>query len=287
MKNSVGIIGIGQMGSVMAKGFAKSGIVEQKDIYVYNRTAEKVGALKDEFPQINACESTIEVAKNSRYLIISIPPPAIPEMVEEVKEHILPSANLLLSSSNVRHKDIKGIYDGKITTFLPTVNSDILRGIIFACHNNKVADDEKVFFDKIMGAICTKVRVVKEDDFPALDNLSGCMPAFLSTYICTFANKAVELTKNPDFDYSKEELKFFAQESFIALAMLLEEQQIDIEDIIKRVGHPGGITYAGLEALDAALPKGIDDLFERTNKRHHDTRDKVKGVIDGILESEA
>ena len=276
--NTIGIIGQGEIGGVLARGFLRTETVKPSDLYVFDRHPEKIERLTKEFGGVNVCSDAAEAAHNARYLFICIQPPFIPQLVKELKKHINPGTNLMITTCCVRLETIKKLYDGKITTLLPTVNCEVGRGVVLASHNECVTDEEKQFFRSIMEPICHTVKEIDERDYALIDTLSGCMPAFISSFLDTFVREADAFKSS----FSKDELSAVLKETFIATAMLFDAKSMEFEQVLKKVGHPGGITFTALEAFNEGLPAVIGDLCARSVKKHRQTEDKVDEIIKSL-----
>ena len=279
MENTIGIIGQGEIGGVLARGFLRTGTVKPCELYVFDRHPEKLERLTREFAGVNVCSDAASVASSVRYLFICIQPPFIPQLVKELKEYINPGANLMITTCCVRLGTIKKLYDGKVTTLLPTVNCEVGRGVVLASHNEFVTDEEKQFFKSIMEPICHTVREIDEGDYALTDTLSGCMPAFISSFLDTFVREADAFESS----FSKNELSAVLKETFIATAMLFDAKGMEFERVLKKVGHPGGITFTALEAFNEGLPAVVGDLCGRSVKKHRETEDKVDEIIESLV----
>lgn len=263
---NVAVIGLGEMGSMIVSRFIKHGLVLPSAVYVYDRNTDKREALEQTCPGIHAEGAVIDAVRQARYIFICVQPPHIPALLKEIKPYLKPEANLFISSSNVVFKEAEALYDGKISKFLPTVNSAIDRGVIYAAHNQKVTDGDADFFRRIMTGICGRFYEIQEPEFALLNNLAGCAPAFLACF-CEYICKAVWAMQER---FSYREIEEMFTETFAATGQRIAEQHMGFEQIVCSVGKPGGITDTALGAFREALPAVAEDLVQRSVQRHEE-----------------
>ena len=66
-----GVIGTGNMGSVLIDAWLTSGVVSQDNLWIHNRTLAKAFDIKDQYPSINVCTTPERVIKNADIIFIT------------------------------------------------------------------------------------------------------------------------------------------------------------------------------------------------------------------------
>ncbi len=84
MDKKIGIIGYGSMGKMIFSKFIESKIIPESNIFISNRTYEKIKDLKTIYPQLNICKDNIETAKNAGLLFICVKPSEIKTVLLEI-----------------------------------------------------------------------------------------------------------------------------------------------------------------------------------------------------------
>lgn len=90
-------------------------------------------------------------------------------------------------------------------------------------------------------------------------DIVSCGPAFMSYLLQRFISAAVEET-----GISREQATFLASHMIIGLAELISKGPFDLETLQRRVVVPGGVTGAGLQALE-----NIGDVFNQVFRNTH------------------
>ncbi len=71
---SIGVIGLGSMGSMLADGFLRTGAVSEERLFVYTRTGAKAARLKREHPAVTICPSLDRLVAECGILALCVPP---------------------------------------------------------------------------------------------------------------------------------------------------------------------------------------------------------------------
>ncbi|MFN3568364.1 MAG: hypothetical protein ACK4UR_05600 [Caldimicrobium sp.] len=77
-------------------------------------------------------------------------------------------------------KNIEKVFDGQISKVTPTVLSEINEGITLISHNDKVREENKVFIKSLFEKI-SKVKRIREEDFPFAVEITSCASGFLAS----------------------------------------------------------------------------------------------------------
>ena len=72
MDKKIGIIGYGSMGKMISSKFMESKIIPESNMYISNRTFEKIIGLKTICPLLNICKNNIDVAYPSKLAFLPL-----------------------------------------------------------------------------------------------------------------------------------------------------------------------------------------------------------------------
>ncbi len=263
MKKQIGIIGIGNVGSMMLHKFTELNLFEEKNIYVANRSKEKLESLKKKYPSLNICDSNIELARSCKNILLCVEPLNLPNVLLEIKPYINDETYLMVSTSMVSHKDIYKFHEGSITIFMPTLISMVNGGVSLTYHNQHVGGNEKAFFENIMGSF-SEVKNVGEEDINLAQNMTASFPGFFAEIMLEFVKSASKRSNN----VSDEELEHMLLVSLLGASRLLLEKNMSFEETIHRVSTKGGITYEGVKVFKEKLPEVFDAALDASTGRY-------------------
>ncbi|HHX38005.1 MAG TPA: NAD(P)-binding domain-containing protein [Clostridiaceae bacterium] len=280
----VGVIGLGNMGGMLTRGFLKQNIFDAEQIFITDHNKSNTEPLAADYPGVNIVDDERTAATGADLLLISIKPPAIPEVILNVKEFLADGAVLWLTTSHLPDGQLERLWEGDAITFLPTLSGHLDRGVVLAHyyrHPTRIADNDysKEFFGSCIEPLCKRLIWVPDDGFAVLNNITGCAPAFVAYLIRAFAEAVATETDACD----AELLQSMVLEAFSSTCALLEVTKELPDQLLNRVGSPGGITFTALSALTETMPQSLSTLINRSVERHAVADQEVAAVIDTLL----
>lgn len=278
MKKNIGIIGLGNVGSMLLDQLLKLKLLKEEDVYIANRSKEKINNFVSEYPSLNICESNEEIAKKCNKIIVCVEPINVPNVLLEMKPYLNEESYLMISTSMVASDDLYKIHNGKITIFMPTLISIVRSGVTIAFHNELVTIEDKNFFEGLMNGI-SEVKLLKEEDIKLSQNLTASFPGLFAEIMLEFVKSASKHSIN----ISDEELEHMLLVSLEGAPKLLLERNLSFEETINRVSTKGGITYEGVKVYKKKLPAVFDEAFEATIKRYEDITENTSDAISKLI----
>lgn len=263
MRKEIGIIGIGNVGSMMLHKFTELNLFEEKNIYVANRSKEKLDSLVKKYPSLNICDGNIELAKKCKNILLCVEPLNLPNVLLEIQPYINDETYLMISTSMVAEKDIYKFHKGSITIFMPTLISMVNGGVSLTFHNKHVSENEKGFFEDIIGSF-SEVKNVCEEDINLAQNMTASFPGFFAEIMLEFVKSASKRSRS----LSDEELEHMLLVSLLGASRLLLEKNMSFEETIHRVSTKGGITYEGVKVFEKKLPEVFDAALDASTGRY-------------------
>lgn len=244
----VGIIGGGNMGSAIAVGLAKSGVVNAADITVADPHAERL-TLTQQAPGLRMTTDNVEAVTGSDIIILAVKP----WLVETVLAGIAPRVDfrnqiILSIAAGVSLDTISGWlsnYSSERTLFRAMPNTAIAIGqsMTFICHRN-ASEEQVAMVERLFGAI-GKAAVIEERLMGAATALCSCGIAYAMRYVRAATEGGVEL------GFYASQGKEFVLQTLRGAIELLESTGNNPEVEIDKVTTPGGVTIKGLNAMEA------------------------------------
>jgi len=241
--HKIGIIGMGNMGSAIAKGIA--GSFPYENIFIYDIDPEK----SKEFPGIRSTPYIDEVIESSTILIIAVKPDRVNEILLKLTDY----NGIIVSVA-------AGI---KLETLLKTAGTDkkIIRAMpntpaVSGCGMTVLSPCDNLLHQETSAAedifsTTGKVLVLDEKYMDAVTGVSGSGPAYVFTFIQAMADGAVKMGIPRDYA-----LTLAAQTVYGSAKMFLDKSENPIK-LRDQVASPGGTTIEAIHILEKAGFSGI------------------------------
>ena len=278
MERKIGIIGIGNVGSMFIQKFTEENLFTEENIYAANRSVEKLHGLKEKYPSINICSSITELAKKCSNILLCVKPLDLPYVLLEIQPYINEKTYLMVSTSMIKHEDIRKFHKGSITIFMPTLISMVNGGVSLVFHNEHVDEVKKEFFHGLLSSF-SEVKVLDEEDINLSQNMTATFPGLYAEIMLEFVKAASKRSKN----VSDQDLEHMLLVSLLGASRLLLERKMSFEETINRVSTKGGTTNAGVTVLKKMLPEVFDATLDASITRHDEMSNAVSKSIDKLL----
>ena len=257
----IAIIGGGNIGSAIAKGFLLSGEIKPEQLTITRRDIKRLKIFKEK--GINVIKNNKEAVKNNEIIIISVLPQQLNEVLKEIKSELKTKKHLLLSVvSGVETNEILEVLDKKIDVIriMPNIAVSIRESM--TCIASENATEETIIkTKKIFDLVGTTIIINEEQMIPATA-LNACGVAFFLRAIRAASQGGIEIGF-----HSYEAIPMAAQTAKGAAA-LLKSMENHPEMEIDKVTTPEGCTIAGLNEMEhkgfsSAMIKGITTSSEK------------------------
>ncbi len=261
MTNKIAIIGGGNLGTAIAEGLISSEFAQSDNITITKRNIATLQSLKEK--GIIVSDDNIEAIKNSEWIILSVKPFQVKEILQQLKPHLNPKKHKLVSViTGIWIKDMQEILDDNFTLFraMPNTAIAIRESITCICKFN--ATDEQNDFVADMFNQLGKTVFIEEKLMDAATVLGACGTAFAMRYIRANIQGGIEI----GFDAKTASL--IAAQTVKGAAELLLTKHTHPEQEIDKVTTPKGCTIAGLNEMEhqgfsSSLIKGIVTSYKK------------------------
>ena len=224
------VIGAGNMGGALVKGWAKAGL--STDLTVTARTQETLDRLVEACPGITAMLDNKQATKGADIVLLAVKPWLVEQVIEEIKPEL--ADKLLISvAANVRHERIN-VYA------MPNIAAEFGESMTFI----EEAEQANVAAD-LFGKI-GQSKIVPQRLMGAGMMMAGCGIAYVMRFLRAMMEGGVEMGFYPD------EAKTIAMQTMQGAVTMLRQTGLHPEAAIDKVTTPGGITIKGLNELDHA-----------------------------------
>jgi len=240
----VAIIGAGNMGGAMAKGFSyvEDGIA----VRISDVSAEKLAEITAENPEIVVSTSNTQIIAEADIVILAVKPWLIPIVAGEIKDSLNFSEQIIVSvAAGVNLDQLHELFaeDALIFRAIPNTAVEVFEGV--TALSTRVEDEEIQDAVTELFEELGQVFVVPETQLNAYMSLASCGIAYAFRYVRAAMQGAVEMGIPSDqaIEVIIQTLKGAAETLYVNVSH--PEAEID------KVTTPGGITIKGLNAMEA------------------------------------
>ena len=239
----LGVIGFGNMGSAIAKGFVSKKAMDIKDIFIfdtYDKTREKA---KDE-DFATYFEDELDLVRKSDAILVAVKPIHAKALFEKIGAGL--NDKLIISIvAGVESETIKSWIgsDKRVLRIMPNTPAIVGEGVFALDSDSNALDEEKKTVEKMFSAIGL-VEWVEERLFPVVTGLSGGGPAYVAMFIEALADAGVLHGLKRDVA-----LKMAAKTVLGSAAQILETN-IHPAVLKDMVCSPAGTTIEGVKVLE-------------------------------------
>jgi pyrroline-5-carboxylate reductase len=268
MDASIGIIGLGSMGGMIAERLLSHNESKSK-IFVSTHSPEKSERLKSKYPRAHVCCTNGECAANADIICVCVKGSDIPQVYTEIADVIDSQKHVVSINASVALDTMAGFFNCKVSKLIPTVAGEVSSGVHLVSFGGSVDDnDRKIFFEKFKPI--GMIHECEEKDLGMAVELTSCMPGLLSTMFNELKQTAM---KHSALD--EKTIEMFLLETIYGTARFYREKNISFNDTLKRVATKGGLTETGSQVLMKFLPNVYDEMFDQIMQRRNVTAAKL------------
>jgi pyrroline-5-carboxylate reductase len=271
VERKVGIIGYGNMGKMIFSKFAQSKMINASNLFIANRTFEKIENLKNIYPKINIYKNNRDLAKQVDTLFVCVKPLEIKTVLVEIVNDLKNNCHIISLNGSVLFKQLEQVCPtSKMSKVIPSVTAEVNRSITLVCHNGFVEEEDKNRLKKVLGCFGTAAEI-SETEMGMGSELTSCMPGFIGAIFKVITDEAEKHTT-----IDKKDIIKMVIETMYGTGKLLLEKEITFDELINRVATRGGITEEGAKIIRKRLPETINEMFEKTLEKRKKTVEKAQ-----------
>ena len=255
-KMKIGVIGAGNMGTAMIKGWIKAG---QNNIAVMNPENPRVTAFCDKYhlPLFHNADEMIDWQPD--VLMFTTPAKVTLEVVKQFAG-IDNDAILVSAAAGVRLNQLEdALPNHSWTRIIPNIPVEVNAGTIgmtFGQHMNETTH-QIVSLMKLLGDVIS----VSEDQLNIVGTIGGCGSAFIDVIMDALSDAAVK------HGLDREKAYQLVSSMVAGTGKLALESKLSPSTLRDQVTSPGGITIRGVQALEKhgvrfAMMDAVDEASE-------------------------
>ena len=260
----VSIIGCGNIGISLLQGLLRGHTIPAENITATRRNIRELDYLKEYGVRLMA--DNLSAIKESDLIIIAVKPYNIVNVLEELKDHLNPGKQLVISvTAGVPISKIEEVIGSRVPIFraMPNISASVGKSVTCICHNEarrKEIESVVSLFD-IVGT----TMIIDEDLMESATILGACGIAYVLRFIRAMIQGGIQI----GFDATTASA--IVNQTVKGAAELLIERHQHPEFEIDKVTTPKGCTIVGLNEMEhngfsSSLIKGLVASFDKIEK---------------------
>lgn len=247
----IAIIGAGNMGGAMARGWAQGAQAAGVELTVANPSEGKLTALQAEYPDVRVTQSNVEAVRGADLVVLAVKPWKMETVAHELAPVLDYGTQMLASvAGGVTLADLAGLYrraDGALPPLfyvMPNTAVAVRQSMTFVAASG--ATEQQIAAVVDLFRLLGEALLVEERLMDGGMALASCGIAFAMRYIRAAMEGGVELGFYP------AEAQQIVMQTLKGAVELLRSTGRHPEAEIDRVTTPGGITIRGLNEMEHA-----------------------------------
>lgn len=241
----IGIIGTGNMASAIINGILSSGFLKSEEIIIFDIDLEKTNKLSN-LHNIETSKNISDVFCSSNYVLLSIKPQNLIDIIPIIKSSYNPLNNIIISIlAGVPTYYFEKVIGGepKVIRVMPNSPALVKKGLSAISIGKYTKETEVKFVVDLFNCVGTTILI--EERFQNLvTSLSGSGPAYFYLFCKYLIDFGVE--NGLPFEISKK----MVVDTFVGSGEIMKLGEDSLDSLIRKVASKGGTTEKALESFE-------------------------------------
>lgn len=269
----IGILGTGNMGGMLLEAMVEHGNIEEKNIYVYNRTSSRNEAVRERFSHVQITPHFATFFERVDVIFICVRPSQYKDIIDNLYRYLTEDHIVATITSPVQLADLEELPARRIVRTVPSIVNRTGKGPMLLTFGSKWTEKEKREFETWL---CRFSQPIKIDDgiLRVSSDIVSCGPAFISFLLQKFIQAAAKET-----NISVETATKLTETMMISYGELLQKEYYTLKSLTEKVNVPGGITGEGLQVLEKFTEEMFEELFRETHRKFAEDQKAMKKLL--------
>ena len=239
----IGFIGSGNMGGAIARGIVKSGVVEGKDVYLYDVDPAASEALARDTGG-TAVKTARELTDAAEMFVLAVKPVYVKDALRACYDGLAGKAVVSIVAGLTGPALSRQLPEGaRCLQTMPNTPAMVNEGVTALCEENTLTEEELAFVRRMFSAI-GRVYTLPARLIEAASAVAGRGPAYAALFIEALADGGVLL------GLPRAQAMEMAAQMLIGTAKMMLESGKHPGAIKDMVCSPGGTTIEAVRALE-------------------------------------
>lgn len=250
----IGVIGTGNIGSMIATAFALS---PELEVFIFNRSREKAEQVLRRSPRVRISETAAELVHTANVVFLCTKAKDGLTLMETLGHQMTEKHILVTTISTVSAGTWESMTPARVAKVIPSIVQTTLSGVILVHYGSRFDGSAKNDFEQLLQRIAMPYEV-GEPQMRVASDLTSCGPALMAYLLLEWARMAAATGRISLHDAEK-----LLTQTTIGLADVLQSG-MSLGGVIRKVAVPGGVTEVGVRSLSQRAPNMFKALHEAT-----------------------
>ncbi len=192
-KYQVGVIGIGNMGSALVRGWIETKTVDNEKIVIYDISEDLLNQRAEEF-NVSKANDNKSLVQSAKYILIAVKPQVIEKVLGDIGSLFTEDQLVISIAAGVTIEKIKRFMEKPIAIIrvMPNTPALVGAGASAITSNEDVKKEGLEYVKNLLGSVGLVVEL-EEKHIDAVTGLSGSGPAYIFIIIEALADGGVKM----------------------------------------------------------------------------------------------
>ncbi len=238
----VGLIGTGNMGKALAKGWCQD---ETFEMVGYDSSPKQLQKVAEE-TGLEVSHSLEEVAQSSDYIVLAVKPQQMQDVVQKIAPDLQKNQCLISIAAGIQRETLAqwSGHTCPVVRVMPNTPAMVGAGVFALCYDDrKLSGEQKDFLQGIFRNL-GQVQVIREEYFDAFTALMGTGPAYVYYFMDSLIEAGVAI------GFPREQSKDMIQALLEGSVQMAGQSGMSATELREMVTSPSGTSSAGMLELD-------------------------------------
>jgi len=269
-ERTIGVAGIGKMGTALVRGLVVAHVVPRADVLVSDLVPERAKDAAERFG-VRSVATAQELAAAADILVLAAKPKDMPTLVRSVAGTVRQDALVITLAAGVRTAFVERVLRGRgrVVRIMPNLACAVKEGATAFALGATATTADALVVEEIFGAL-GRVMKVEEAQLDAVTALSGSGPGFVAALVDAMIDGGVRSGLPRDVALQ------LALQTVKGTAELLLVDGLEPMDLFAMVATPHGTTEAGWALMRShRVPEAIRDGVVAAARRAAELADEA------------
>lgn len=238
----VGLIGTGNMGRALAKGWCQD---ETFEMVGYDSSPKQLQKVAEE-TGLEVSHSIEEVVQTSDYLVLAVKPQQMQDVLQKIAPDLQKNQCLLSIAAGIERETLAqwSGHTCPVVRVMPNTPAMVGAGVFALCYDDrKLSSEQKDFLQGLFRNL-GQVHVMREEYFDAFTALMGTGPAYVYYFMDSLIEAGVAI------GFPREQSRDMIQALLEGSVQMAKQSGMSATELREMVTSPSGTSSAGMLELD-------------------------------------
>lgn len=238
------VIGAGNMGLTYSEGMAKSSLLGNQNLMIFDTDPEKITTLSKQ-PQFTVFDNLENCLPKADIIFIAVKPYHSEELFKNMRSLINEQQLFVSLMAGVTIQTIaEQLGAKKIVRAMPNLPAKVGKGVTSYTESSDVSNVELIMVRNLLSTTGTSIYVKTEKFIDASTGISGSGPAYVFYFMQSMMDAALKM------GFSDYDSKTLVSSTFEGAIELFNQNNISPKSWIDKVASKGGTTQAAIDSMD-------------------------------------